>query len=144
MLWFKFLFATSIIFIVTIAQAEMPEAPVTPNPSDMQAQVSPALPLPQTKTVDINKDGKPDITYYQEGEFVGKVEADTNNDGKADITINLKDGKFQNAAVDTDYDGKTDKEFKDDEEFIKWANENKPDYIDQLNRANWKYDMLDF
>ncbi|MFA6349555.1 MAG: hypothetical protein WCY12_01325 [Candidatus Omnitrophota bacterium] len=127
-----------------LAQAETAGVPIASGPSDTQAQVSPVLPLSQAKTVDIDKDGDPDITYYKDGEYVGKVEADTNNDGKADITINIKDGKFQNAFVDTDYDGTADKEFKDDEQFLKWANENKPDYADKLNQANWKYDMLDF
>jgi len=122
MKWFKRVIVASAVFMFSLASAE----PV------------------QTKAVDINNDGKADIIYHKDGEYVGKIEADTNNDGKADITVHLKDGKFEHAAIDTDYDGQTDKEFKDNQEFIKWANENNPDYVDRLNQADWKFDMLDF
>ncbi|MCX5712519.1 MAG: hypothetical protein NTY47_05565 [Candidatus Omnitrophica bacterium] len=125
-------FACFVIFILffSFALAEMPGEPV--------------VLMPQIKAFDINKDGKAEVTYYKDGEYVGKVEADTNSDGKSDIIVHLKDGKFQDAAVDIDYDGKADKEFKDKEAFIKWVNENKPDYADKLNQANWKFDLVDF
>ena len=77
------------------------------------AQVAPnAIPM-VTRTVDLNKDGKPDITYYGEGKNIQKIEADTNYDGKSDVTVNLEDGKFVSAEVDTDYDGKVDKKYTD-------------------------------
>jgi major membrane immunogen (membrane-anchored lipoprotein) len=98
----------------------------------------------QTKTVDANKDGATDVTYYSDGKYVSKIEADSNYDGKPDITVNLKDGKFESAEADTDYDGKPDKKFSDVAEFNKWLNENNPDFQDKLNRPDWQFDLLKF
>ncbi|MFH1889244.1 MAG: hypothetical protein ABH806_04055 [Candidatus Omnitrophota bacterium] len=96
------------------------------------------------RTFDVNKDGKPDITYHSDGKYVAKVEADTNYDGNPDVAVHLKDGKFDSAEVDTDYDGTPDKQFSDVAEFNKWLNENKPDFNDKLNRADWQFDMIKF
>lgn len=99
-----------------------------------------------TKTVDVNKDGEPDVTYYSDsdGKYVARTEADTNYDGKPDVVVHTKDGKFDSAEVDTDYDGKPDKKFTDTGEFNKWLNENKPDFSDKLNKEEWRFDMIDF
>jgi hypothetical protein len=98
----------------------------------------------ETKAVDVNKDGKPDVTYYSDGKYATKVEADTNYDGKPDITIKTKDGKFESAEVDTNYDGKTDKKFTDSKEFSNWLNENNAAFKDQLDRANWEFALISF
>jgi len=98
----------------------------------------------QTKTVDVNKDGKPDVTYYHDGTNITKAEADTNYDGKPDVTVYAEDGKFKSAEADTDYDGKTDKTFSDTAEFNKWLNENRPDYKDHLGWEEWKVGLIKF
>jgi len=102
------------------------------------AQEAPgAIPMPvATRTVDLNKDGKPDITYYGEGKDIQRVEADTNYDGKPDVTINLKNGKFESAEVDTDYDGTVDKKYTDAESFSQWLNKNHPEFHDDLYFSN--------
>jgi hypothetical protein len=91
----------------------------------------------QSKTVDVNKDGRSDVTYQQVEEFATKVEADTNYDGKPDVVVYVENGKFDSAEVDTDYDGKTDKQFNDSAQFKKWVNENRPDFNDSLAWDNW-------
>jgi hypothetical protein len=91
----------------------------------------------QSKTVDVNKDGKPDVTYQQVEEFATKVEADTNYDGKPDLVVYVENGKFDSAEVDSDYDGKTDKQFNDSAQFKQWVNENRPDFNDSLGWDNW-------
>ena len=98
----------------------------------------------QTKTVDINKDGKPDVTYYSDGKYATKVEADTNYDGRPDIVVQTKDGKFESAEADTDYNGTMDKKFTDAGEFNQWLNANHPDLNDKLNRANWEFATIRF
>jgi hypothetical protein len=105
---------------------------------------APSVPVAtaQVKSVDVNKDGNPDVTYYGDGKYVSKVEADTNYDGKPDIQVNLKDGKFESAEVDIDYDGKTDKKFTDAAEFSKWLNEYKSDFKDNLDKQDWRYEMM--
>ncbi|MGD0336838.1 MAG: hypothetical protein ABSB18_07065 [Candidatus Omnitrophota bacterium] len=108
-------------------------------------EAPPAIPvMPLVKAVDVNKDGKPDVIYYSDGKYVSKIKADTNYDGRPDIIVKLKDGKFQSAEVDTDYNGKPDKKFTDVKEFNKWVNENKPNFEDKLNRANWEFALLKF
>lgn len=102
------------------------------------------IPPQETKTVDVNKDGIPDVTYYRDGEYVSKVEADTNYDGSPDVVVYTKDGKFLSAEADVDYDGKADKKFKDVNEFNQWVNENNPDFQEQLNRPDWKFDLMKF
>jgi uncharacterized protein YdeI (BOF family) len=104
----------------------------------------PPQPQPEVKSVDINKDGKTDVNYYREGDFVGKAEADTHNDGTPDIIVHTKDGKFESAEVDTDNDGTPDKKFTDQGEFTKWVNENNPDYEKELNRPDWQWKLVDF
>ncbi len=99
---------------------------------------------PQIKSLDINKDSKPDITYSGDDKFVNKVEADTNYDGMHDIIIHAKDGKFVSAEVDSDYNGKPDKKFTDQEAFKKWLNENRPEFKDALDKADWRFDLLKF
>jgi hypothetical protein len=38
-----------------------------------------SVPMKQeTKTLDVNKDGRPDVIYYSDGKHVSKIEADTN------------------------------------------------------------------
>ena len=81
------------------------------------------LPVPQepvTKTVDLNKDGKPDIIYYRDGKYVGKVEMDTN------------------------YDGKPDKKFSDLKSFNQWLNSTNPDFYKQLNSRDWDLSLIKF
>jgi len=98
---------------------------------------SPVMPLgPQVKTTDINKDGTADITYYSDGKYITKIQADTNYDGKPDIIINIKDGKFESAEIDTDYDGKFDKKINDAAEFKKWVNKNDPDFESYLDQRD--------
>lgn len=98
----------------------------------------------QIKTVDVNNDGAPDVTYYSDGAYVSKIEADTNYDGTPDVTVNLKDGKFESAEADTDYNGSVDKKFNNASEFSSWVNENHPDFNDKLNKANFQFDLLKF
>ena len=100
----------------------------------------------KTKSVDVNKDGKPDVTYYStsDGKYVSKAEADTNYDGRPDVIVHTKDGKFASAEADTDYDGKMDKKFTNESQFKKWVNEDRPGFNDQLNRANWDFALLRF
>jgi len=98
----------------------------------------------QTKTVDINKDGKPDVTYYSDGKYATKVEADTNYDGKPDIVVQTKDGKFESAQADTDYNGTMDKKFTNAGEFNQWLKKNHPDLNDKLNRSNWEFAAIKF
>ncbi len=99
---------------------------------------------PPTKTVDVNKDGKLDVTYYGDGEHVSKVEADTNYDGKPDVVVHLKDGEFQSAEADTDHNGTMDKKFSDVKEFNAWLNENNPEFEENLNRPDWEWKLLKF
>ena len=101
-------------------------------------------PQPQTKSVDVNKDGKPDVVYYGEGKYVRKVEADTNFDSKPDIVVHTKDGKFDSADVDTDYNGTYDKKFTSQTEFIKWINQKRPDFIGPLGIHDWQMDLIKF
>ena len=98
----------------------------------------------QTKAVDVNKDGKPDVTYHSDGKYVSKIEADTNYDGKPDVIVNLENGKFKSAQADTDYDGKVDKKFGNAKEFDKWLNEKHPDFKDKLSRTDWQFNLLNF
>ncbi len=91
----------------------------------------------QSKGVDVNKDGKPDVTYEQVEEFATKVEADTNYDGKPDVIVYVENGKFDSAEADTDYDGSRDKQFNNSEQFKQWVNEKRPDFNDSLGWDNW-------
>ncbi|MBM3250457.1 MAG: hypothetical protein FJZ09_06455 [Candidatus Omnitrophica bacterium] len=106
-----------------------------------ETQASKAL---QTKTVDVDNDGDPDVTYYHDGNVIAKAEADTNNDGKPDVTVYTKDGKFESAEVDTDYDGTPDKKFSDVAEFNAWLNKNNPDFEKHLNQPDWEVAMFRF
>jgi len=109
-----------------------------------QVPVAPAPAQTQVKTADVNKDGKPDVTYHHDGKYVSKVEADTNFDGKPDVTVKLKDGKFESAEADTDYNGKPDKKFSSSKEFNEWVNREHPDFKDKLNRPDWDVTLLKF
>lgn len=100
------------------------------------AQQVPAAGPAAVKTIDLNKDGKPDVTYYAEGKNISKVEADTNYDGKPDVTVNLQDGKFQSAEVDTDYNGSVDKKYTDAGSFSQWLNQSHPELKDDLYFSN--------
>ena len=91
----------------------------------------------QSKAIDVNKDGKPDVAYQQVEDFATKVEADTNYNGKPDVVVYVENGKFDSAEVDTDYDGKTDKQFNDPAQFKKWVNENRPDFNNSLGWDDW-------
>ena len=108
------------------------------------SQTAPVIASAQTKTVDVNKDGKADVTYYHDGVNITKAEADTNYDGKPDVTVYVENGKFKSAEVDTDYDGKPDNKFSDTAEFNKWLNENQPDFKDSLGWQEWKVSMMRF
>ena len=107
-------------------------------------QVTSASKKVETKSYDVNKDGRPDVTYYSDGKYIAKAEADTNYDGKPDVVVYAKDGKFESAEVDTNYDGKTDKKLSDVKTFNSWLNENHPDFNDKLNRADWEVKLLKF
>jgi hypothetical protein len=96
------------------------------------------------KTCDVNHDGKSDVTYYSDGKYVTKVEADTNSDGKPEIVEHIKDGKFESAEVDTNNDGKMEKKFTNKSEFNKWLNENSPDYKDKLDQPDWTFEAIKF
>ena len=98
----------------------------------------------EIRTVDVNKDGKPDVFYYRDGKYIGKIEADTNYDGKPDIVIKTKDGKFDSAQVDTDYDGKMDKTFTNQDEFKRWVNAHKPEFKDKICLDDWQFALLKF
>lgn len=102
------------------------------------------VPELSTKTLDINKDGKADVTHYHDGKNVTKAEADTNYDGKPDITVYTENGKFKSAEVDTDYDGTPDKKFSSSSEFNKWLNENHPDFNDSLAWSDKTYTLFKF
>lgn len=106
--------------------------------------VTSASKAPQTKTADVNKDGKPDVTYYSDGKYAAKIEADTNFDGKPDVVVHTKDGKFESAEADTNYDGKPDKKFTDAKAFNKWLNDSHSDFNDKLNRSDWDFAMIRF
>lgn len=86
----------------------------------------------KTKSVDINKDGKPDVIYHHDGGNINKIQADTNYDGKHDVEVHIKDGKFQEAKIDTDHDGKVDKTITSTVQFKQWVNDNRPDFNDSL------------
>ncbi len=86
----------------------------------------------KTETRDVNKDGKPDVIYYHDGERINTIHADTNYDGAHDITVHIENGKFKEAQIDSDYDGVVDKRFDDAAQFKKWVNENRPDFNDSL------------
>ena len=102
-------------------------------------------PMPGTvRTSDVNKDGKPDITYHVDGENITKIEADTNYDGKPDVIIKTKDGKFASAEADTDYNGTMDRKFTNDKDFIKWVNDTNPVFKDHLDQGLWKADLIKF
>ena len=89
-----------------------------------------------TKSVDLNKDGKPDVLYYGEGKNISKIEADTNYDGKPDVTVNLQDGKFVSAEVDTDYNGSVDKKYTDADSFSQWLNKSHPEFQKDIHFSN--------
>jgi hypothetical protein len=97
------------------------------------AQVAPsAAGMPQTKTVDVNKDGQADVTCYHDGKCVNKIEADTNYDGKNDVTVEMEKGKFKSAEADTDHDGKADKKFSNTAAFNQWLNKDRPEFKESL------------
>ena len=88
--------------------------------------------------------GGPDIIYYRDGKYVGKVEMDTNYDGKPDIVVHVKNGKFVSAEADTNYDGKPDKKFSDLKSFNQWLNSTNPDFYKQLNSRDWDLSLIKF
>jgi len=100
------------------------------------AQTAPIVTAPAPRTADVNKDGKPDITYHSDGKNVTKIEADTNLDGKPDVTVNLKDGKFESAEIDANQDGKVEKRYYDSNSFNEWINDNHPEFHDDLYFAD--------
>jgi hypothetical protein len=108
------------------------------------SQVTAASQKLETKQVDVNKDGKPDVTYYHDDKEIKKVEADTNFDGKPDVTIHTKDGKFESAEADTDYDGKADKKFNNDKEFKEWLNRDNQAFKDSLGWSDWSLGKIKF
>ncbi|MDD5432084.1 MAG: hypothetical protein PHO70_03755 [Candidatus Omnitrophica bacterium] len=98
-----------------------------------------------TKSVDVNKDGKPDIVYHSsDGKKIDKIEADTNYDGKVDVVVNVFEGKFMSADVDENHDGKMDKKITKESEYVQWLNKNNSDFSDSLYRPNWEFGMVTF
>jgi len=98
----------------------------------------------QTKSIDVDKDGDADVTYYSDGKNVVKAEADTDNDGKPDVTVYTEDGKFKSAEVDTDKDGKPDKKYNDVNEFNAWMKKNNSEFADYLNQPDWQASLFKF
>jgi len=98
----------------------------------------------ETKTLDTNNDGKTDITYHHDGEYVTKALADTNFDGSDDVTVHIKEGKFHSAEVDTDYDGTSDRQFNDVGEFNQWLNESRRQFSDDLGCPDWRVNYFKF
>jgi len=98
----------------------------------------------ETKRVDVDNDGKPDMTYYGDGKHVMKIIADTNYDGKPDVMVYNKDGKFESAQVDTDYNGTLETKFSDTVAFNKWLNAKHPNLKDKLNKTEWQFDLTEF
>jgi len=96
------------------------------------------------KAIDKNKDGKPDVIYYTDGENVTKVEADTNYDGKTDVTVHVKNGKFDSAESDADYNGTPETKFTDTAGFNAWLNANHPDFNKELVKQDWRVKALEF
>ncbi|MDD5155549.1 MAG: hypothetical protein PHF11_03585 [Candidatus Omnitrophica bacterium] len=105
---------------------------------------APASKETAVKTVDVNKDGTPDITYYGDGKHITRIEADTNYDGKPDVVVHNKDGKFASAEADTDYNGTMETKFSDVAAFNKWLNANSPDFNDKLDKTDWQFDLFKF
>ncbi|MFZ5800733.1 MAG: hypothetical protein ACOY3D_05085 [Candidatus Omnitrophota bacterium] len=93
----------------------------------------------QTVTKDINNDGTVDVTYYHDGKYINKAEADTNYDGKPDVTVYAEEGKFKSAEADTDHDGEPDKQFSDAKAFNDWVNQHKPEFKGALGWSDWTY-----
>jgi hypothetical protein len=118
------------IFLLVLAIAVLTGCPV-------YAEENAVSKVHETKGVDVNNDGKHDVTYHMDDKNVYKTEADTNFDGKQDVTVYAEDGKFKSAEVDTDYDGKSDKKIDDPDEFNKWINENHPTFNDSLVMPDW-------
>lgn len=108
------------------------------------SHIAPKQQMTVAGTADINKDGRPDVTYYKEGEYISKVEADTNYDGRPDVTVRTRGGKFESAEVDKDYNGTVDERFEDVKEFNKWLNKNHPDFNDKLNKPDWRVNLANF
>lgn len=96
------------------------------------------------KTVDVNKDGKPDVSYYSDGKNITHIEADTNYNGQPDVVVNAKDGKFESAEIDTDHNGSLDKKFTDAAQFKQWVNENRPDFKESLCNPEGTVGMFRF
>ncbi len=98
----------------------------------------------KVKSVDVNKDGRPDVAYYHNGKHVTRVEADTDYNGKPDVTMEIKDGKFVKAEVDTNNDGKPEKKFTSQKEFNEWVNRERPEFKEQLSRPDWDVTLMKF
>lgn len=96
------------------------------------------------KSVDVNKDGKNDVTYYGDGKNVTKVEADTNYNSKPDVVVHIENGKFKSAEADTDHNGSMETKFNDYRAFKDWVNKTNPDFAKELNRPDWEWKLLEF
>ncbi|MFA5114809.1 MAG: hypothetical protein WC469_01925 [Candidatus Omnitrophota bacterium] len=108
------------------------------------SHITPRQQMTVAGTSDVNKDGKPDVTYYKDGEYISKIEADTNYDGKPDVTVHIKGGKFESAEVDEDYNGTVDERFNDVKDFNKWLNSHHPDFNNKLNKPDWRVNLANF
>lgn len=109
------------------------------------AQVTSASKGVETKTKDVNNDGKPDVTHYSsDGKYIEKTEMDTNGDGKPDVVVYNKDGKFESAEIDTDYDGEMDKKVTEQSALTKWMNESHSDFKDEFNKQDWEFGAIKF
>ena len=109
-----------------------------------RAQEVPASATAAIKTADVNKDGKADVTYFNDGTNVTKAEADTNFDGVPDIVVYVNNGQFASAEIDTDYNGSTDKKITDADQFKQWVNANRPAFNQTLVQPAWQIDRMNF
>jgi len=91
----------------------------------------------QKKSVDVNKDGVAEVTYYHDGKNVTRTEADTNYDGKLDVVVYSENGKFKSAEADTDYNGTMETKFTDPKVFKEWVNKEKPAVSGPLGLEEW-------
>ena len=99
---------------------------------------------PNTKAVDVNKDGRADVTYYGDEKNITKVEADTNYDGNPDVIVHVENGQFKSAEADADHNGSMETKFSDEKTFAEWINQTNPDFAKELNRPDWEWKLLEF
>jgi hypothetical protein len=90
------------------------------------------------KQVDLNHDGKVDITYYYDdtGAVSSLEEFDLDFDGRNDLTVYYANGKKVREELDTNYDGRSDLwKFFEDEKLVRL--ERDADYNGRVDQ--WEY-----